>query len=278
MLQVVIRSCLLLLLCGCQISGFFVSPSIKVQERTDRSLIWNGNRPYRSIVTEEETYKIAIGSDFHLGENENLTVFLEDNTDKATAVVLCGDICEGDEDSFANMKNTIEPFQNAMPIMPVIGNHELYFNGADLFFNYFHTSVYYFTVETPSRKDLHIVLDSGSGTLGEKQFSWLSDLLAKSRKNYDNCIVYTHTNIFNTDNSQLFTGNMPLEETFKLLALCRDNHINMVIAGHDHHRDLSKWGETTILTLDTAADGVKNSSYVLLSCENSSISYEYICF
>lgn len=53
-------------------------------------------------------------------------------------------------------------------------------------------------VNTSEASDLFICLDSGSGTLGEKQLAWLREILEKKRANSQNCFVVTHNNFFRT--------------------------------------------------------------------------------
>ncbi len=127
-----------------------------------------------------------------------------------------GDITTGRADDY-NTLSDIRPKKNDIESFLTVGNHDLYFNGWKEFYARFGASVYYFTVKTPLASDLFICLDTGSGTLGEKQMKWLTKLLASERKKYRHCVVFTHVNFFRTRHTG--STNPPVEE-LQLLMDC----------------------------------------------------------
>ena len=73
------------------------------------------------------------------------------------------------------------------PGFVIVGNHDLFYDAWDAWLQTFHTSTYYYYVQTPSFKDIYIMLDSANGTLGEKQSAWLEDVLSNQRSGCRHC-------------------------------------------------------------------------------------------
>ncbi len=249
--------------CDSDLPGFIATTSDNVEKRTEQSLALNGINGYKTIVCAQEEYQLCLVSDTHFGTGRNFEKVETAVRNSALALVLVGDVSTGKK---ADCEAAAELF-SALPseIITLVGNHDLYFDGWQCYKAHFGSSVYYFEVQTPTARDLHICLDSGNGTLGVKQYKWLKNLLASSRGNYRYCFVYSHTNLFRTDNSQGFTGNMPLEETYQLMDLFSKNRVNAVFMGHDHEREELFFNKVQYLTLHALQDGTKNASYVLLT-------------
>jgi len=136
------------------------------------------------------------------------------------------------------------------------------FDGWKHFSRLFGSSVYYFTIATPTKEDLYICLDSGSGTLGKSQLKWLKNLLENSRSAHDLCVIFTHVNFFR-DRHTLSTNPLT-KELLVLIDLFEQHRVNMVIMGHDHVRAVNVLGNTTYLTLDALLSALHNSSYIKL--------------
>jgi len=166
------------------------------------------------------------------------------------------------------------PDFNLVHYFLLVGNHDLYFDGWKIFYNYFGSSTYYFTVQTPTNNDLYICLDSGSGTLGSKQLSWLKNVLSSKRANYRNCVVFSHVNFFR--NRHKGSTNPPIEELYVLLDLFNQYKVNMVISGHDHIRFINNFGCTTYITTDGLLDSNPNASFLKLKVDNENLNYEYV--
>ena len=136
-------------------------------------------------------------------------------------------------------------------------------------------SVYWFEVSYGSGKDLFITLDSASGTLGRKQMEWLKELLAIRRSDYRHCVVFTHTNIFYTDNSQTGSGNMAMEETCVLTDLLARHNVTLCLQGHDHSREDLTFGGVRYTIVGTIRDEVDNPEYLIIRLSDSGVEYSW---
>ncbi|MDR2962604.1 MAG: metallophosphoesterase [Bacteroidales bacterium] len=253
--------------------GFFVSQSGGVDNRTEYSLLQNSETGVQIFTTESETYTLCLVGDTHIGNAENILKMEQIVRDSVMAIIILGDISTGKESDMLIAADFVN--NSPTPVVTLIGNHDLFFNGWELFKKLFGSSVFYFEVHTPSAKDLHICLDSGNGMLGKKQYDWLQNVLKTKRGTYRHCVVYTHVNLFRTNHSQLGSANMPLEETYQLMHLLSSNHVNFVFMGHDHYREELTQNQVRYITLDALSnEKITQPSYVILSV-NEAIHYQF---
>ncbi|MCO5236944.1 MAG: metallophosphoesterase [Chitinophagaceae bacterium] len=245
-------------------SGLVYSPD-RVEKRFAQSMEWNAQHPFENIIVGGENYKLLITGDVHLGSSatiNNYLKFLEKaGQDDISALVFVGDISTGREGDQQSFKDHL-PDPLVKPSFVMVGNHELYFDGWKYFSRLFGSSTYYFTVQTPAKKDLYICLDSGSGTLGKSQLNWLKSILETQRSRYDRCVVFTHSNFFREHHT---ASTSPLvEELLVLMDLFEKHKVNMVITAHDHKRAIDRLGNVTYLILDALRDDAKNATWLVL--------------
>ena len=141
-------------------------------------------------------------------------MYNEASAKSADGVLMIGDLCSGNEEDYDTLNAVINRYSH-LPSLQLVGNHDLYFEGWQYFYNYFGSSTYYFSVSTPSDSDLFIMLDTGGGTLGDLQLEWLKNLLNTEREKFRNCIVLTHNNIIK---SRFTTSTLPMQEEVKVLS------------------------------------------------------------
>jgi 3',5'-cyclic AMP phosphodiesterase CpdA len=225
------------------------------------------------IETGSGGYAIVIAADPHAGG----TVNFEEVINRASkpgiaALIIAGDITTGKSSDY---EHVAEILAQAAPLRyyMVIGNHDLYFNGWESFNRLFGPSVYTFVVSTPGGSDLYLCLDTGGGTLGDLQLAWLRALLEKERNNYRHCLVVTHCNFFRKEMTE--STNPLVEEICVLLQLFSDFRVDMVVTGHDHHRNEQCFGGTNYITLDAIIDGTDNPAYLLITVNDGVIGYEF---
>ena len=146
------------------------------------------------------------------------------------------------------------------------GNHDQYF-GWSLYYDRFGSSTYSFTITTPNYKDLYIVLETGSSTLGKNQYNWLVEQLYK-RNNYRYCIIITHSNFtYQGFKNGVFTQ----EETIILYDLFTKNNVNMVISGHSHQEN-----DVTIENVRYITTGaMKNGEFGTCFVNKSGVSFKF---
>lgn len=249
-------------------SGFFVTDT-NANQRFAESMVWNGTHPDRDITLTTDNYSVFNLSDCHLGSADNLDSLFQIAMDTgAVAVFAAGDLTTGHEEDFQNYAAHL-PDPDTLPVFSVAGNHDLYFDSWAAYLENIGSSTYFISVTTPVAKDLYIFLDTGSGTLGTSQMSWLEGLLQTERLDYRHCIIVTHNNLLRIRHT-LSTTPM-LEEVHVLMDLCVEHDVNMVITGHDHVQYDELFGKTRHITLDALVD----EGYMDLRIEGDSISYSF---
>jgi len=251
----------------------FVRSTDRIDTRFEQSAEWNKTHPFKNLTVSSETYQLLVAGDSHIGGLVNYQKFLNQaQKPENTAFVIVGDMVTGKREDFITLKNALPDFDQT-PYFLMMGNHELYFDGWKNFYEFFGSSVYYFTVQTPTVKDIYICLDSGSGTLGAKQLAWLTDLLASERSHYRNCIVFSHVNFFR--NRHTGSTNPLVTELYVLMDLFVKYNVNYIISGHDHVRSINEFANNTYITMDALKDNVQNASYLKLNISASKADYEF---
>ncbi len=254
-------------------SGFFF-PDDLIDSRFVQSDQWNQTNPFKTISVNSENYQLFIAGDSHIGGTVNFDKFVsESKKNSAAALVIVGDIVSGHKQGYDTLINHL-PNYSQIPYFLAVGNHDLYFDGWKTFYPYFGSSTYYFTVQTPTAKDLNIVLDSGSGTLGGKQLAWLQHVLENERSKYRHCFVYSHVNFFR--NRHTGSTNPLVDELYVLMDLFAQNQVDMVFSGHDHDRSTNQFGNTTYITMDALLDGFPKAGFVILSVSKTAASFDFV--
>lgn len=284
MVRVFIYIIMLALAAACEtadLSGFFVSPSDNVDRRFTQSQGITDNLPVAAVEASAE-YVFYVCTDVHVdGTTENFDRFvseLRNDQDSDFALVL-GDVSErkGMMKTFASAM-TFDPAVHLYdrPIFVIPGNHDMFYSQWTDYKSLFGASVYYFEVSAPYGKDLFIALDSASGTLGSRQTKWLNELLADRRQDYRNCVVFKHTNMFKTDNSQNTSGNMPLDETFALTDLFDRYDVTAVFQGHDHHREDLTYRGVRYTLVGAIKDTFSAPEYLKVTLSEKNMKYEWV--
>ena len=272
------------LLCVCcdsfEMKGFIAPTSDVVNKRFEKSMSLSDNKAVK-IIEADESYTFYVCTDPHIdGSYNNLREFstrLRNDSHASFGVVL-GD-CQDGRNNLPKYIEAIEYIDDVqsknLPIFSLIGNHDIYFNGWNEFTSLLGPSVYWFELKYAKGRDIFIVLDSASGTLGGKQMSWLREFLSSERDKYRHCFVLTHTNIFYTDNSQLASGCMNLEETALLSDLFNRHKVTLCLQGHDHYRDDIMLGGVRYTIVGTINDEALNAEYLIVQVSNSGIEYHW---
>lgn len=242
--------------------------------RFEQSKLWNETHGFKEINIENENYTVFSFSDIHVGSTKNLdTVLNRATSQQSAAVVMVGDLTTGRPNDYEVFNQQLLNF-DTLQIFPIVGNHDLYFNGWEQFYSRFGATSYYFTINTPTASDLYICIDTGSGTLGSKQLNWLKKLLETERLNFRYCTIFTHNNLFRFRHTP--TTNPTIEELHVLLDLFVKHDVNMVITGHDHIKDYENFGNTTHITMSALLDGYSDAGYLEINIEDDSLKFQFV--
>jgi len=244
---------------------------VSVEERFEQSVAWNESHP-RLLTAPASSYTIVFTGDTHIGGLDNLNQVLANAENEAAVfLAIAGDVTTGNEDDYQVASTALSasfPFDIAV----TCGNHDLYFGGWEWFHNYFGSASYTIEVQAGTASDLYIFLDTGSGTLGSSQFSWLKDVLSTS-EDYRHVVVTTHVNFFRNR----FTGSTnPLnQEILAMLDLFESHKVDLVITGHDHLRYIDTFGHCTYITMDALVDGFSEASWLKIQVGDDELAYSF---
>ncbi len=253
--------------------GMFISYE-SVNSRFDQSMEWNALHPYREVIVPDDDYTLFVMGDSHVGGTDNLdTFFANALSSGAAAIVMDGDLTTGNEKDYDMFMQHL-PGPDSAELFPIVGNHDLYFNGWSKYHSLFGSSTYYFTVKTPAGTDLYICLDSGSGTLGSKQAGWLREVLGKERSGHRRCVVFTHVNLFRFRHTA--STSPTVEELHMLLDLFARHRVDMVVTGHDHKKSTGQFGNTTHIIMDALLDGFSDAGYLTLRINGGELTHRFV--
>lgn len=270
--------------CACDrldFKGSFVPTSDLVETRFEESLKITGDKAI-ALVNAPDQYIFYVCTDPHIYDTSvNIDEFnraLRNDKDASFGVNL-GD-CVDTKDNFLRFKESVEfsPEQHKYnyPIFHVLGNHDLFFDGWSGYRTHIGPSVYWFEVKTSSATDLFLCLDSATGTFGRKQTKWLKSFLSDNRGMYRHCMVLTHTNFFNTDNSQNTSGNYAMEEMYSVLDLFSKHNVTLVLQGHDHHREDLTFGGVRYTVVGTIRDEFEEPEYLKVTVSQNELEYSWV--
>ena len=286
MLQMVKRIVIIVMslsACSCShldLKGMFMPTGESVEKRFEQSKAMNKDLK-AGYIPAQKNYSFYVATDPHIDQTTlNLSVFnnaLRNDAESSFGVIL-GDCID--------VKDNLPTYMDALSYRPekhacnhkiyhVLGNHDIYFNGWEDFREVVGPSVYWFEVVFDAGKDLYISLDTANGSLGSKQTEWFKSFLASNRQNYRHCVILTHTNFFYTDNSQVSSGNMPIEESLALVDFLGRHDVSLVLQGHDHFREDLTFDNVRYTVLGAIKDGVEAPEYLKINVKEEDISLDW---
>ena len=277
---------------GCNrldIAGMVVNRS-DTEERVADWLDWDSqNEPF--VIDMPRDYCFFSCSDSHYSERDSIVpqgandrlyhyITAMRNEPNAAFAIHAGDMVnESGEAGFRMTEESLRynPDEQEWdrPCFLVIGNHDVYFDCAKYFKQYFHTSTYTVTVNADGMKDLYVFLDSGNGTHGKRQLDWLEEQLSH-REEYRHCFVISHNWLFRTSYNYTTTpaANLPQDEQYAFMDLMSNSDVNMVIMGHFHMREQRQFGGVQYVMTDNLNEEVETPSYLVVNVGDK-VTYEY---
>ena len=290
---IILAAAAMILATGCNrldIAGMVVNRS-DTEARVADWLDYNAQNGMPVIENVPDEYRVYSTSDSHYSERDSIVpqgakdrlykfITAERNDPKAIFAIHAGDLAnESGEVGFrmsqAALQYNPETQAKNDPCFPVIGNHDVYYDCADFFKQYFHTSTYTVTVKTVGGfQDLYIFLDSGNGTHGKRQLEWLEETLSH-RADYRHCIVISHNWLFRTSYNYTTTpaANLPQDEQYAFMDMMSQNNVELVLMGHFHMREQRQFGGVHYVMSDNLNDGGTPSYLVVTVGEK--VRYEY---
>ena len=290
---IIMAAVAMILATGCNrldVVGMVINRS-DTEERVADWLDYDAQNGMPVIENVPDEYCIYSTSDSHCSDRDNIElqgpedrlykyVTMERNDPKAVFSLLVGDLANesgeaGYKRADSSMRFNDKTQAKNDPCFPVIGNHDVYYDCAEYFKQYFHTSTYTVTVKTiGGYKDLYIFLDSGNGTHGKRQLEWLEEKLSH-RDDYRHCFVISHNWLFRTSYNYTTTpaANLPQDEQYAFMDLMSHSNVELVIMGHFHMREQRQFGGVQYVMTDNLNDGGKPSYLVVTVGEQ--VRYEY---
>ena len=257
--------------------------STNVDDRVKMSMYYydqdiEGNYYYDVSKSESQEYSVLIGSDSHVYDS---SIRIDEMFEEAYSygdlfVAHCGDLADTQPEMYTVMENSVDywmsdsvaktygPDTEPLDFFPVVGNHDVTHNGFAYFTTIMGTSTYVVNVKVDQSglRDVHLFLDSASGTMGTIQLDWIMDRVEDDGlDNIRNFYVYTHTNIFRATSGHIeFASTYPREETYSLL-----NWFNsldgmskaqncIVFCGHIHQYDYYRYGGVDYYNLPSMSE------------------------
>ena len=291
--HLIIMAVAMILTAGCNrldIPGMVINRS-DTEERVADWLDYNAQNEEPVIENVPDEYCIYSTSDSHYSERDSIEpqsakdrfyryLTVERNDPKAVFSILAGDIANESGEAGYRLANAALQYNAETqiendPCFTVIGNHDVYYDCAKYFKQYFHTSTYTVTVKTVDEyKDLYIFLDSGNGTHGKRQLEWLEEKLSH-REDYRHCVVISHNWLFRTSYNYTTTpaANLPQDEQYAFMDLMSRSNVELVLMGHFHAREQRQFGGVQYVMTDNLNDGGKPSYLVVTVGEK--VRYEY---
>lgn len=249
---------------------------ITVDERFAQSYKWNQEHGVNHLKIESDSYNFLLAGDSHVGPTRNLEDLInEANKSDYLFYSILGDLTTGHAEDYNRLKATIDSLSTRQYYF-IAGNHDLYFDGWEYYFKLFGSSSYIVEIETANTTDLLIFLDSGNATLGKSQMDWLEGILADTRENYQNCMIFSHVNFYRLLEHKTGSTTFLVEELTYLMNLFNDYNVDFVVAGHDHYKYIVNFGNTQYITLNALKDDFENAGYVKVQNIKGLISYEFI--
>lgn len=270
------------------VAGMFFSSGSHTEDRVQGWLDWNAQHDPVVITGVPDEYRVYVCSDPHISDSAGrVERFLDAEYRDGDAIfsIINGDISNENSERpyllFDSVMRLPRPY-NHLPgpaedtCFTTIGNHDIYFDCETYYAQHYHTSTYTVTVQTVGgAKDLFIFLDSGNATHGRKQLEWLREVLAH-RSDYRHVVVNTHTCLFRNSYNYSTTpaANLPEEEYYELVNMMDQNHVDLFLMGHFHHKEQHQIGRVNYVMTSNLDTEEEDPSYLIVTCGDE-VTYRY---
>jgi len=228
--------------------------------------ITGSSRDWKNLeINNESNYKFIVVTDTHIEDGnafgfEYLTnaIILSHG---AEFVVNLGDVTQ--HGSIHDIDRFIEIAEDmGVPVYPVIGNHDIYFNTWPVWRENIGSTNY----RVDSNNTTLFVLDTANAFFGKHQLDWLENEIKTAKQNV---FVFTHAPLFTTGiKMQQVTDT---RERARIISILR-NRADIMFMGHSHQRAINSAGNVQYVTFE---DFKSTGIYCVVSVINGTASYEF---
>lgn len=219
------------------------------------------------------TFTFVIITDLHYGKNgvhqpeKKFLSWLDSLSTKPSFCICLGDIADhGHDDEYEDYADFVEEIEElGVPVLNVVGNHDLYNNGWDGYKEYCYPYTSFYKFQTSGFS--FYALDSGSGSLGKKQFN----IFKKEIKNDPlPKIICTHYPVYG-DASYLggYFTFQDEEESTQLISLFAKEDVFLIMDGHAHSYHRTKFKKNLV---ENNANAFFNDEWTLVTVDQDSVS------
>lgn len=213
-------------------------------------------------IKDTNNFSFLVISDTHYYKNnwnfgKRLNVLRQQYN--AEFLIVNGDISQsGREKEFNLFLNDMKNYDGI--IYPVLGNHDVYNNGSQVFGKLLGKFIYSIDIENIR----FIFLDTSTGTFGKKQKDWYQNKLSCNKK----IIVFTHYNLI-TGIVQELTSMSNAEDEYYFFNINDEYNVEYVFSGHLHKNNKKEIRGVKYQTITTLQN--KKDSVLLVSIRENTI-------
>jgi 3',5'-cyclic AMP phosphodiesterase CpdA len=221
---------------------------------------------YPPNIPDTNNFSFIVISDPHYQSTQ--PGYIKEIDDNKTAwntsfIVVDGDITQNGLQEAYNLADN-DFTSTTLPIYPVIGNHDLYNDGFEIYKKLFGRTFY----DIKIGNILHfIVLDTANGTIGQTQKTWLESTLKGTECKYK--IVFSH---YSPTDKEWETGTSTSypEDAYYLFDTLEKYGVDYCICGHLHYYDYKEIrGVKYIIVSNTAS---ANNAHLKMTITNGELS------
>jgi len=251
--------------CNVDLFGLLTSTDLDERLKEKNNFKFLSGEDRTAAVLGDE-YSFIVITDIHTeGGNANglekIQTVIEGNTEIKFAV-FCGDLTQNGSEQ--DVKKILEIARSlAIPVYPVIGNHDIYSGNWSVWKKLIGSTSY--RVKRGGA-DLFI-LDSANSFLGKQQLDWLANELKSS---HGRVFVFSHHNLF-VGSAVNIQQQADTRERARLISLLKGK-CDMMFTGHSHKRLIKEAGGTLYVNIE---DFISNKTYCLVKVSKTGISYDF---
>ena len=257
---------LLFISCHGDILGLIGSADFEYRQGQRNRLVYLDEKYRRMNLGERYTFVVLSDTHIENSKAQGLERLAGALVESDAFVVINGDVTQsGKREEVKRFLSIAEDIaqQWDIPVFPVLGNHDTYFDNWNVWKNLIGSSVYRIDMDTATL----IMLDSANATFGTGQLAWFEDQLKTAN---GRVFVFTHTNLFVRD-VQDFQQLTDVRERARIMSLL-PGRCDALFMGHVHQRLEQRIGGVHYITTE---DFRSHKTYCRVSVGPEGISWQF---